>query len=202
MAHQFDFINSIVNITEPQVIVNIQELLNDIRSAEETESGIQYPKIANASGKESLGGGVSVGVTVELLGDWQLKFWETGGIVKISGGNLVGGPGGDPIAYTPGVQALLIQSAAGTVVTVSTGSGLSAEESAKLMALPTPQAIWAENQAGAKLDFIHKVEGGNWTLVGDQMVFFDVNNDEIARFDLLDAEGNPTIENVFRRVRT
>jgi hypothetical protein len=50
------------------------------------------------------------------LGSWQLRFPAGNYIARIAGGNLVGGPGGDPIAYTAGVQALLIQSAASTVV--------------------------------------------------------------------------------------
>ena len=36
----------------------------------------------------------------------------------------VGGPGGDPIAYSAGVQTLLIQSAASTVVTADGGAGI------------------------------------------------------------------------------
>ena len=201
MAYQFDFENSLIEVIIPQSEVTIQELINEIRTAEQTEEGVQYPKIADASGKASLGGGIAVGITVELLGNWQLKFWTGNYIAKISGGNLVGGPSDDPVAYSAGVQVLLIQAAASTVVTLSTGSSLSSEEHSKLMSLPAPAAIWAENQAGEKLNFLHNIEGGNWTLVGDQMVFFDVNNNEIARFDLFDAEGNATIENVFSRVR-
>jgi len=202
MAYQFDFENSLIEVISPQSEVTIQELINEIRTAEQSEEGVQYSKIADASGKASLGGGIAVGITVELLGNWQLKFWTGNYIAKISGGNLVGGPSDDPVAYSAGVQVLLIQAAASTVVTLSTGSSLSSEEHSKLMSLPAPAAIWAENQAGEKLNFLHHIEGGNWTLVGDQMVFFDVNNNEIARFDLFDAEGNATIENVFSRVRT
>jgi hypothetical protein len=70
------------------------------------------------------------------LGAWQLRFPAGNYIARVAGGNLVGGPGGDPIAYTPGVQALLIQSAASTIVTTG-GSALTAQESAKLMSLPS-----------------------------------------------------------------
>ena len=202
MAYQFDFKNQLINITSSQTEVQIQDLINKIREAEESEEGIQYEKIADASGKESLGGGVSVGLTVELLGNWQIKFWEGDYIAKITGGNLVGGISDDPVAYSPGVQVLLIQSAASTVVTLSTGSGLSTAEHDKLMSIPEPAAIWAEGDAGDKLDFIHNIEGGKWTIVNDQMVFFKADNmTEIARFDLFDADGNATMENVLRRDR-
>jgi hypothetical protein len=64
------------------------------------------------------------------LDDWQLCFPPGNYIAKVAGGNLIGGIAGDPIAYSAGVQTLLIQSAASTVVTVSggTGSGATIEE--------------------------------------------------------------------------
>lgn len=133
MAYSFDFANSIINVSSPQTTVSIQDLIDEIRTAEASEAGIVYDKIADASGKESLGGDVAVGITIELLANWQVQFWEGNYIAEISGGNLVGGPSGDPVAYTAGVQVLLIQSAASTVVTTSTGSGLSAEEHETLM---------------------------------------------------------------------
>jgi hypothetical protein len=136
MAYVFDFTNQLIEIVEPQNIVDIQELINAIRMAEESEVGIAYSKIANASGKETLGGSVSVGITLELL-DWQLHFWEGDDYTAtISGGNLVGGAAGDTIAYTAGVQVIVIQSAASTVVSVG-GSALTSEEHNQLMSTGT-----------------------------------------------------------------
>jgi hypothetical protein len=82
--------------------------------------GIIYERVGKGSGLNSLGPGVQVGITVELLGSWQIRFPALGDYsARIAGGNLIGGPGGDPIAYTPGVQVLLIQSAASTVVNIN-----------------------------------------------------------------------------------
>ena len=132
MAYSFDFEDKIINVLNPQTDVDVQDLYDACRQAEDSETGIQYEKITSASGKESLGSGVAVGLTIELLG-WQLRFWEGNYIAKITGGNLVGGPGGDPVAYSAGVQVLLIQSAASTVVQVNMGSGLSQDEHDQLM---------------------------------------------------------------------
>jgi hypothetical protein len=63
------------------------------------------------------------------LGSWQLRFPAGNYIARVAGGNLIGGPSGDPIAYTAGVQTLLIQSAASTVVTEG-GSVPTAEQNA------------------------------------------------------------------------
>ena len=116
---------------EPNQYVTIQELINSIAEAEATEQGILHDEIADREGKTDLGGGVTVGITVELLGNWQLK-WPTGNYVaKVTEGNLVGGPSDDPIAYSAGVQQLVIQSAASTIVTTG-GSALTSEETARL----------------------------------------------------------------------
>jgi len=190
MGYSFDFDNTLIHITSPTTEITVQELIDEIRTAEASSTGIEHSKIADASGKESLGGGVAVGITVELLGNWQIKFWEGNYIAKVSGGNLVGGPGGDPVAYSAGVQTLLIQSAAGTVTTISTGSGLSAEQDQKLTAIANDTS------------FMKDIEGGKWTIVNDQMIFFKADNlTEIARFNLYDADGNPTMTNVMERER-
>lgn len=132
MAYEFNFESRLINVLNPQTDVDVQDLYEACRQAEDSEVGIQYGKIVNASGKESLGSGVSIGLTIELL-EWQLHFWDGNYMAKIAGGNLVGGVGGDPVAYTAGVQVLLIQSAASTVVQISAGSGLSTEEHDQLM---------------------------------------------------------------------
>jgi len=134
MIYSYDFTEKLITISEAQADVSVIGLLSDIREAEASAQGITYAQIASASGGESLGGAVSVGVTVQLLDDWQVLFATGNYVAKISGGNLVGGLEGDPIAYSAGVQVLLLQSAASTVVTNSTGSGLSVEQDQTLTA--------------------------------------------------------------------
>jgi hypothetical protein len=147
VAIEFDHTQHLINIMSPQNTLSCQDLLDAIRTEEASATGINYPQIASASGKEDLGSGVNVGMTVALIEPWQVKFWAGNYIAKVAGGNLVGGLGGDPIAYSAGVQVLLVQSAASTIVTQSTGSGLSAEEHDALMAVPTAPvnaaAVWS-----------------------------------------------------------
>lgn len=124
----FNHAASIIDITSPQTTLACQDLIDAIREEEASERGIIFSQIATASGKEALGNNVYVGLTVNLLNVWQVRFWSGNYIAKIAGGNLVGGPGNDPVAYSAGVQVLLIQSAASTVVVGSGGdSGLTAD---------------------------------------------------------------------------
>lgn len=119
----FMFETSLIDIDSGVTDVDVGLLYDAVKLAQASEEGIIYDVQAKASGLNILGPGVQVGITVELLGNWQLRFPAGNYIARVAGGNLVGGPGGDPIAYTPGVQTLLIQSAASTVVTVDSGGG-------------------------------------------------------------------------------
>lgn len=115
----FDFATFRVEVDAGETEVDCAALYDSIKEAQASVEGIIYERIGKGSGLDTLGPGVQVGLTVELLGSWQLAFAPGNYIVRVAGGNLIGGPGGDPIAYSAGVQTLLIQSAASTVVTAS-----------------------------------------------------------------------------------
>jgi len=113
----FDFATSKIDVDVGSANIDCILLYDAIKEAQATQEGILYERIGSGSGLNVLGPGVQVGITVELLGSWQLRFPSGNYIARVAGGNLIGGPSGDPIAYTAGVQTLLIQSAASTIVT-------------------------------------------------------------------------------------
>jgi hypothetical protein len=120
-----------------------------IKTALASAEGIIYGQIGRGSGLNNLGPGVQVGLTVELLGSWQLRFPEGGPegyIARVAGGNLIGGPDGDPIAYTAGLQTLLIQSAASTVVTAGGSVPTAAQNAAAVLAAAQATPIHADVQ--------------------------------------------------------
>lgn len=123
----FDFETNRIVIDSGVTDVDCATLYDASKLAQASEEGIIYDRIGKGTGLDQLGPGVQVGITVELLGSWQLSFAAGNYIAKVAGGNLIGGPGGDPIAYSAGVQALLIQSANALVVSTS-GSGATAAE--------------------------------------------------------------------------
>jgi len=51
------------------------------------------------------------------------------------------------------------------------------------------------------LSYVVKMLGGSREIVNNQMIFYDQNGTEIARFDLFDAKGKPSMINVYKRVR-
>jgi len=125
----FQFGTTKIEVDTGTVNVDCSTLYAACKAAQASLEGILYEPIASGSGLKNLGPGVQVGLTIELLGTWQLRFPAGDYVARVAGGNLIGGPSGDPIAYTAGVQALLIQSAASTVVTAS-GSIPSSEQNA------------------------------------------------------------------------
>jgi hypothetical protein len=134
VPYTFNFTTSQVLIDSGYNDVACISLYTACKLAQASEEGIIYDRIAKGSGLASLGTGVQVGLTLELLGAWQLKFSDGNYIARVAGGNLVGGPLGDPIAYSAGVQTLLIQSASSTVVIGGggTGGGLTPAQEATL----------------------------------------------------------------------
>lgn len=119
----FDFTTSRITVDSGVTDVDCIALYTAAKVAQASQEGIIYDRIAKGSGLSVLGPDVQVGLTVELLGAWQLQFPAGNYIARVAGGNLIGGPGGDPIAYSAGVQTLLIQSAASTVVQGGGGGG-------------------------------------------------------------------------------
>jgi hypothetical protein len=132
----FDFAAVRIDVDAGTYDVDVGDLYTAIKLAQASAEGIINDRISSGSGLVALGPGVQVGLTVELLGSWQLRFPAGNYIARVAGGNLVGGPGGDPIAYTAGVQALLIQSAASTVVTAGGSVPTAAQNAAAVWSTP------------------------------------------------------------------
>lgn len=92
MVLSFDKITRIITVPATTTEITIQELINGIRDWEDELANMETPKVAEASGKEDLGGGLSVGITLKLI-NWKLKFEDRSGPdyidCGVTGGNLV-----------------------------------------------------------------------------------------------------------------
>lgn len=125
----FDFAAKIITVPIADTSLDVQFLINEIRINEQAYSpGINYNKIADAFGKQDLGGGVLVGITVVLLEGWRIAFAARSGpatvSVTISGGNFVGEAGANPIAPTAYTQVTIAQSTSATLLPSATDTNL------------------------------------------------------------------------------
>ena len=109
---------------EPVTTISMQQLVNQVRDWEDEQWDMEYPHLLNAYGKQSLGGGVLVGVTVELLNTLLAFEARTGPAYTqciVTGGNLVsldenGVPLSSPILPTAFTQVVLTTSSSATLV--------------------------------------------------------------------------------------
>jgi hypothetical protein len=95
--------------------VSCSQIYDACQQAQASSEGVVFGVIASASGYANLTPDVQVALTVELLGDWHICFDAGMYQVRILGGNLTGGQNG-PVAYTPGVQVVMVQSASALVL--------------------------------------------------------------------------------------
>lgn len=122
MALVFNKTTKIITVESPQTTLTIQDLHDDIRLFEHLNQNLEVEQIAEASGKQDLGGGVTVGITLELINDWRLAFAARPGpdtvICTVSGGNLVATNAYDnnPIYPTAFTQVVISQSSSATVI--------------------------------------------------------------------------------------
>lgn len=112
----FDYVASQILVDGGAVNITCAALYTAAKLAQSYIEGITYPRIATGSGLNTLAAGVQVGLTVQLLDNWQVKFPAGSYVATVGGGNLIGGLGGVPVAYSAGVQVALVLSAASTVV--------------------------------------------------------------------------------------
>lgn len=119
---QFDWISSprIITVLAPSTEITIQDLVDTCRVNEDLN--LQYPKIINANGKDSLGGGVFVGITATLQ-NAVLAFEARPGPTfiqcNVQGGNLVAvdvnDDNIDPILTTAYTQVVRTSSSSSTL---------------------------------------------------------------------------------------
>lgn len=127
---QYDFVNEVITVPLPDTTLDLQYLVNQTRDQEDNaEPGMAYGTVLQAFGKQDLGGGVSVGITVVLLDNWAIKFADRTGpgtvSVRISGGNLVGDAGHNPVAPSEFTQVTLANSSSATIANSTAGTNLS-----------------------------------------------------------------------------
>lgn len=125
----FDFYNKIITVPIEDSSLDLQFLIDEIRAAEHNLApGMAYSKIADAYGKQDLGGGLKVGITVVLLDGWRVAFATRPGpntvSVTITGGNFVGEAGANPIQPTPYTQVTIAQSTSATLVSSQADTNL------------------------------------------------------------------------------
>lgn len=120
----------VIQVDSPQTTVTCQDLINQIRLYEENLNNLDYGHIANAYGKQALGGGSYIGITLELVNDWRIAFEARSGpdtiACTVSGGNLVAinQYGNNPLKATAFTQVNIAQSSSPTIIQADANYGM------------------------------------------------------------------------------
>lgn len=178
----------------------------------------------------TIGGDPTVGVKAVapyffLMNGWKIRPYEGNHTLNISGNLFVDEPevyGTNITVPTLGTYQVLVNMATtsdASLMTVVSGSGVTQQDKQEITGMVATQLAedhgdgsWAEPNLSEiigsldaitdKVELIKQIVSGCWRIDGTQLIFFaDDNVTELARFNLLDSEGQASAEEVFARVR-
>jgi hypothetical protein len=180
LAIVFDKNDRIIMVESPATSVTIQTLINAIRDYEDEPEAMDIASIATASGKEDLGGGTLIGITLKLI-NWKLKFEDRLGptyiLCDVLGGNLV--------------------------ATDENGASVNPIEPATYVMVTKTASVSATISEEIKSDVaqLKKIGNNRWRILNNQMIIYDTDGiTPLRTFDLKDKDGNATEQNVYERV--
>lgn len=209
MPIQVDWMDELIEITSPTTEVDLQSLHDVV----EDERGMASPiglirsAILTPEGKieDPVNPGVFSQIILVLQSPWQIQFWGGSGYTRVYGGKIVGGLNDQPIKATgtAGDVTVLESPVDGILTIASSGVGTPGE---------VADAVWdavrsGHDDAGSfgeAVDELAAFAGGGWEIDTDtdQLILYKADNvTEVARFDLLDDEGQATSTRVFERQR-
>jgi hypothetical protein len=137
---EFSQIDQVVRVPAPDTIVTIQEIWNQSQEWLHAPGNMDTQDFLSAGGKEDLGVGVQVGITLTLVNNWRVEFEPRLGPgyegCIVEGGNLVAENSfsNNPIKPSAFTQVVIQQSSSPTIVETG-GTGLTEAESTTLAVL-------------------------------------------------------------------
>jgi len=170
------------------------DIYREMRELRRTDESLRkYNLFLQAKGHEETGPGVYTEMYVVQLEGTRFIPYDTSHELKVIGKVITDdGQSGvscfdrSPLSPTTVVDISYLPP---QVEVIEKGtSGLTTEESAALLALQVD------------VEWIKEMEQGQWKIENNQMIFYNTSLVEIARFNLFDNQGNPTMEHVFERV--
>lgn len=179
----------IIEVAAPSTELTIQDLYDTLRHL--GVEAIDEPEIIDGSGKESLGAGILVGLTIKLL-NAKVKFedrTEPNWVVcSIGEGNLVavdeGGGSINPIEPSAYTQVQLVMSAAGTITI--TGSGVMEQDK---IDIANKVEVLTGSAIKAKTDHLPSSPADESTLLGVKAKTDYLPTDPTSKSDLEVAHG-------------
>ena len=117
-----DWVGQVIQITSPDVSLDLQTLHDFIEDAMASPVGLEHDDILQPEGKieDPTNPGVYSQIIVVLHSPWQFQFWAGSGYTKIFGGKLVGGLNDQPMKATGAANDITVLESPVDGVTVAT----------------------------------------------------------------------------------
>ena len=188
----------IITVASPSTTVTIQDLHDTLRNEESRIWNMSFNKVVSSFGKQSLGSGTSVGITM-VLQDSKLAFAARAGPsyiqCTVTGGNLLAVDANavsmDPISPTAFTQIVVAQSASATRI----------QDTAEWTAAEKTNVTNKVNTMTPQMNTVYNIQYGKWKIVSNQLLMYDPADGVtvIRTFNLFDKDGNPAEVNVTER---
>jgi hypothetical protein len=144
LAISFDGASKVITL-DTALSFTVQQLYKAGEDWSVLPGNMQYLEPLESAGNILLSGGIKTDIIVLLVNGWKMKpsGYAPGTLLSITGTLVVEGGGAYAIAPTVGSPVTwFVQAAtAGTIVTVTSGSGLSVAEHDQLMAVATQASV-------------------------------------------------------------
>jgi len=176
----FDPVNKYILITSPTTSLTALELYNASMDWCDELENMQYDPPMRALGKAPLGGGVYTDSIFILQNGWKIKPWS-------------------------GTYQLVIE---GTLITDDETQRIVQPDSGNVEAVFQVATYGTQTQSDVidemknTIDLIYYESLGKLEITGNQLIIYkDDNVTEVARFNLYNAQGEPSMVDVVKRVR-
>jgi hypothetical protein len=180
----------LTNIIGTLYELDTEQFRLDLKDLEDDPEGMPFAD-THKHATEVTVAGVTYARFVEIINGYAIEFEDGQYSVRLIGSNNNFFDVANGILIQNQVQVIPGNSA-GLIKVIASG-GVTEEDKADIA-----EAVWEDPKA----ELLHGIEGGRWKLESNQMLFYREDNlTEIARFNLFDSAGNPTMENVYERQR-
>jgi len=178
--------------------MNLNTFRLALKSIEDSEDGMSFVD-THRHFTQTIIGGITYARLIEIINGYTVTFEDGQYLVNLVGAN-------SNVADVTNHNQVSVRSAnsAGLIIMVS-GSGVTEQDKEDIA-----NEVWDKEDRGVKIDTIavktreiHQIQRGRWELDEDtcRLIYYDaLDSVPLVIFQLLDDEGNPSIEKVFQRV--
>ena len=183
----FDPDNKFILITSPTLEVDALEVYSRAMDWAAESENMVYQVPMTAAGKLPLGGGTYTDSIFQLANGWLIKWWSGDKQVVIIGTLIPEEVGGNyTVPPDTGQVELTVKTCSAATIVESSGS----------------EAVWTASQRQQIMTLVSALAQGRARLDDTlkQCVLYDVQGNEVARFNTFKLDGTPSITDVTERV--